>query len=164
MLVQPEGDPGHDDEHAARDVDGDEIVGELSLEDELHLETAVLSWKVCIINQTPPTSDPLSLCTSVGDDVAVGALVLLQGEPGQVEARHDLDGVHVLPLVDQVVSGPAVCNGAGSEAGVEWIFQDTHSSLFAEHTLVYLEGTTSGPSGMPGSARFYNNVTTILHF
>ena len=144
MLIQPEGDPGHDDEHAARDVDGDQVVGELPLEDQLHLEAAVLP--------------------GVGDHIAVGALVLLQGEPGQVETRHDLDGVHVLPLVDQVVSCPAVCNGAGSEAGVEWIFQDTHSSLFAEHTLVYLEGTTSGPSGMPGSARFYNNVTTILHF
>ena len=90
MLVQPEGDPGDDDQHAAGDVDGDEIVGELSLEDELHLETAVLP--------------------GVGDHIAVGALVLLQGEPGQMEARHNLDGVHVLPLVHQVVSRPAVCN------------------------------------------------------
>ena len=90
VLVQPEGDPGDDDQHAAGDVDGDEIVGELPLEDELHLETAVLP--------------------RVGDHVAVGALVLLQGEPGQVQPRHDLDRVHVLPLVHQVVSRPAVCN------------------------------------------------------
>ena len=47
-------------------------------------------------------------CTGVGDDVAVGALVLLQGEARQVEARHDLHRVHVLPLVHQVVSRPPV--------------------------------------------------------
>ena len=50
----------------------------------------------------------LSACTGVGDDVAVGALVLLQGEARQVEARHDLHRVHVLPLVHQVVSRPPV--------------------------------------------------------
>ena len=101
VLVQPEGDPGHDDQHTAGDVDGDEIVGELPLEDELHLETAVLP--------------------GVGDHIAVGALVLLQGEPGQVEAGHDLDRVDVLPLVDQVVSGPAVCNQNLEFAGVEFL-------------------------------------------
>ena len=90
VLVQPEGDPGDNDQHAAGDVDGDEIVGELPLEDQLHLEAAVLP--------------------GVGDHIAVGALVLLQREPGQVEPRHYLDRVHVLPLVHQVVSGPAVCN------------------------------------------------------
>ena len=37
VLVQPEADPGHDDQHAARDVDGDQVVGELPLEDQLHL-------------------------------------------------------------------------------------------------------------------------------
>ena len=47
-------------------------------------------------------------CTGVGDDVAVGALVLLQGEARQVEAGHDLHRVHVLPLVHQVVSRPPV--------------------------------------------------------
>ena len=43
MLVQPEGDPGHDDEHAGRDVDCEQVVGELSLEHEDNLETAVLA-------------------------------------------------------------------------------------------------------------------------
>ena len=43
----------------------------------------------------------------------------------------------------------------------EYIVEDnTYSLLFAEHTLVYLEGTISGPSGMPGSVRFYNVTTT----
>ena len=41
--VQPEGDPGHDDEHAARDVDGDEIVGELALEHKVNGQATVFS-------------------------------------------------------------------------------------------------------------------------
>ena len=41
--VQPEADPGDDDEHAAGDVDRDQVVGELPLEDQLHLEAAVLA-------------------------------------------------------------------------------------------------------------------------
>ena len=44
--VQPEADPGHDHQHAARHVDGDQVVGELPLEDELHLQAAVFT---CII-------------------------------------------------------------------------------------------------------------------
>ena len=43
VLVQPEADPGHDHQHAARDVDGDQVVGELPLEDQLHLEAAVFT-------------------------------------------------------------------------------------------------------------------------
>lgn len=34
--VQPEADPGHDDKHAAGDVDCQQVVGELSLEGEVH--------------------------------------------------------------------------------------------------------------------------------
>ncbi len=45
VLVEPEGDPGDDDQHAARHVDGDQVVGELALEDQLHLQAAVLSCK-----------------------------------------------------------------------------------------------------------------------
>ena len=41
--VQPEADPGDDDEHAAGHVDRDQVVGELPLEDQLHLEAAVLA-------------------------------------------------------------------------------------------------------------------------
>ena len=36
VLVQPEGDPGDDDEHAAGHVDGDKVVGKFSLEYKLH--------------------------------------------------------------------------------------------------------------------------------
>ena len=36
LGVQPEVDPGHDDEHAAGHVDGDEVVGELSLEHQVN--------------------------------------------------------------------------------------------------------------------------------
>ena len=34
--VQPEADPGHNDQHAAWDVDCQQVVGELSLEGEIH--------------------------------------------------------------------------------------------------------------------------------
>ena len=33
VLVEPEADPGDDDKHAARNVDGDQVVRKLSLED-----------------------------------------------------------------------------------------------------------------------------------
>ena len=42
LGVQPEVDPGHDDEHAARHVDRDQVVGELSLEHQVHRQAAVL--------------------------------------------------------------------------------------------------------------------------
>ena len=103
LGVQPEVDPGDDDEHAAGHVDGDEVVGELPLEDQVHRETAVLP--------------------SVGLDVAVAAGVLLYVEPGQVEALGQLDRVRVVPLVGDVVRGVAVAGdleGAGlSVHGVE---------------------------------------------
>ena len=54
LGVQPEVDPGHDDEHAGGHVDGEEVVGELPLEHQHHLEAAVLP--------------------RVGDRVAVGRL------------------------------------------------------------------------------------------
>ena len=43
VLVEPEADPRDDDEHAAGDVDGDQVVGELPLEDQLHLQAAVFT-------------------------------------------------------------------------------------------------------------------------
>ena len=43
LGVQPEVDPGDDDEHTAGDVDGDQVVGELSLEHQVHRQTAVLA-------------------------------------------------------------------------------------------------------------------------
>ena len=36
LGVQPKVDPGHDDQHTAGDVDGDEVVGELPLEHQVH--------------------------------------------------------------------------------------------------------------------------------
>lgn len=88
VLVEPEAHPRHDDQHAAGHVDRDQVVRELPLEDELHLEAAVFS--------------------RVGDDVTVGTFVLLEREPGQVEAGHHLHRVFLLPLVDEVVLGPPV--------------------------------------------------------
>ena len=43
LGVEPEVDPGHDDEHAAGDVDGDEVVGELPLEHQVHRQATVFS-------------------------------------------------------------------------------------------------------------------------
>ena len=47
---------------------------------------------------------------------------------------------------------------------MEWSaqYEDTYSLLFVEHRLVYLEGTISGPSDMPGSGKSYN-VGIITH-
>ncbi len=42
VRVQPERDPGDDDQHAAGHVDGDEVVRELPLEHEIHRQAAVL--------------------------------------------------------------------------------------------------------------------------
>ena len=45
VRIEPEADPGDDDQHAARHVYGDQVVGELPLENEVHRETAVFAWK-----------------------------------------------------------------------------------------------------------------------
>lgn len=42
-LVQPERHPRHDDQHAARDVDLDQVVTELALEQQVHFQAAVLA-------------------------------------------------------------------------------------------------------------------------
>ena len=44
LGVEPEVDPGDDDEHAARHVDRDQVVGELPLEHQVHRQAAVLTW------------------------------------------------------------------------------------------------------------------------
>lgn len=46
ILIQPEGHPGHDDQHAARNVVLDQVVGELPLEDEVNPQATVFT---CII-------------------------------------------------------------------------------------------------------------------
>ena len=88
LWVEPEVDPGHDDEHAAGHVDGDEVVGELALEHEVHGEAAVLS--------------------GVGLHVAVAARVPLDAEPWQIEALGQLDRVLVVPKVGNVIRGVTV--------------------------------------------------------
>ena len=40
--------PRHNDQHTAGDVDGDQVVGELTLEYKLNLQAAVFSWKYII--------------------------------------------------------------------------------------------------------------------
>jgi hypothetical protein len=42
-LVEPEGNPGDDDKHAAWDVDLDEVVAELAFEEQVNLQAAVLA-------------------------------------------------------------------------------------------------------------------------
>ena len=42
FIVQPEGEPGDDHDHEARDVDGDDVEGELTGEHEVHPEAGVL--------------------------------------------------------------------------------------------------------------------------
>lgn len=44
-LIQPEGDPRNDHQHAARNVDLDQVVRELSLEQQVYFQTAVFTWK-----------------------------------------------------------------------------------------------------------------------
>ena len=47
----------------------------------------------------------------------------------------------------------------------EYIVEDnTYSLLFAEHTLVYLEGTTSGPLGRRGWEKFWKRRKDFLLF
>ena len=36
--------PGNDDEHTAGHIDGEKVIGELSLEGEVHCQAAVLPW------------------------------------------------------------------------------------------------------------------------
>jgi len=43
ILIEPEGDPRYNDQHTAGDVDLDQVVAKFSLEEQVHLETTVLS-------------------------------------------------------------------------------------------------------------------------
>ena len=89
-VIKPEADPGHDDQHAGGDIDGEEVVGELPLEHQHHLEAAV--------------------GPGVSDGVAVSCLELLQLESWQVEILDDLDRVHLLPDVYEIRCCPAICD------------------------------------------------------
>jgi hypothetical protein len=43
--INPEAEPGYNDQHAGGDIDGEQVVGELSLQGQLHLQATVLSYK-----------------------------------------------------------------------------------------------------------------------
>lgn len=43
MEVNPERDPGDDDDHGGRNVELDEVVAELTLQEQLHSQTSVRS-------------------------------------------------------------------------------------------------------------------------
>lgn len=45
IRIKPEADPRHDHEHAARDVDGEQVVGEFALKCQVDREAAVLACK-----------------------------------------------------------------------------------------------------------------------
>ena len=42
FVIDPEGEPGDDDDHESGEVDGDDVVAHLPGEQEVHLEAAVL--------------------------------------------------------------------------------------------------------------------------
>lgn len=44
-LIEPERDPRHDYQHAARRVDLDQVVRKLALEQQIHLQATVFTWK-----------------------------------------------------------------------------------------------------------------------
>ena len=44
LVVQPEREPGDEDNHEARDVDGQDVERKFSGKDQIHFETAVLPW------------------------------------------------------------------------------------------------------------------------
>ena len=45
-MVQPEGHPGHADDHEGGHVDGDDVVGDLPLEFQINTQAAVFSFKI----------------------------------------------------------------------------------------------------------------------
>ena len=91
FVIQPEGKPGHDDDHEARNVYGDDIEGELPGEDQVHPETAV--------------------GPGGGGDVAsfVGGVRHLEPS-GQTQVGGKLESSLTLPDINQVIGSPTVYN------------------------------------------------------
>ena len=48
LRVQPEVDPGHDDQHTAGDIDGDQVVGELSAWIDQYGISSVGFYLICL--------------------------------------------------------------------------------------------------------------------
>ena len=90
-----ETDPRHNDEHAARDVDGDEVIRELPLEHQVHGQAAVLSWgriiielfSICVLCLVLEHKEECFhfvfqiFVTCVGFHIAIAARVVLNVEP-----------------------------------------------------------------------------------
>ena len=91
FVIEPEGEPRHDDNHEAGNVDGDDVEGELPGEDQVHPETAV---------GPGGRGDVAPLVGGVGHLEA----------PRETEVAGELEGALALPDIDQVVSRPAVWN------------------------------------------------------
>ena len=45
-MVQPEGHPGHADDHEGGHVDGDDVVGDLPLEFQINTQAAVFAFEI----------------------------------------------------------------------------------------------------------------------
>ena len=43
-MINPEWEPGDDDDHEGGEVDGDDVVADLPVEQEVYLQTTVLPW------------------------------------------------------------------------------------------------------------------------
>ena len=108
LGVEPEIDPGHDDKHAAGHVDGDEVVGELPLEHQVHREAAVLAsvgLHVAVAARVALDAEPDMISTNER-----ASIWPMRSSPGQVEALGELDRILVVPEVGDVICGVAVWN------------------------------------------------------
>ena len=106
LGVEPEVDPGHDDQHAAGHVDGDEVVRELALEHQVHREAAVLTCvglHVAVAARVALNAEPGEICTNER-----ASSWPIRSSPGQIEALGELDRVLVVPEVGNVIRGVAV--------------------------------------------------------
>ena len=45
FVIEPEWHPGDHDDHEGRDVDGDDVIGQLTLERHVDRQTTVIAWK-----------------------------------------------------------------------------------------------------------------------
>ena len=117
-MVYPECEPGHDDDHHAGQVHGDHVVGELSGEHQLDLETAVLpggGLHVTVVLPGGRQLEPARQTTSQADShqpPGGSALQRLNMDDVDVippDVARELDGGLGLPHVDQVLPSPPVC-------------------------------------------------------
>ena len=89
FVINPEGEPRHNDYHEGREVDGDDVEGDLPGEQQIHLQAAVLP------------------CSSL--DITV---LVPRGSKDE-SSRHGevlckLESTHILPDIDEVSLSPAI--------------------------------------------------------